>query len=51
MAKAPVKAPAQTLLQVLLQTLGENQFLSSGPEDCEPSVELEDFGKGGVEVE
>ena len=25
--------------------------LSSGPEDCEPSVEPEDFGKGGVEVE
>jgi hypothetical protein len=25
--------------------------LSSGPEDCEPSVEPEDFGKGEVEVE
>ena len=33
------------------QPLGENQFLSSGPEDCEPSVEPEDFGKGGVGVE
>ena len=29
----------------------ENQFLSLGPEDCEPSVEPEDFGKGGVGVE
>ena len=29
----------------------EAQFLSSGPEDCEPSVEPEDFGKGGVGVE
>jgi hypothetical protein len=29
----------------------ENQFLPSGPEDCEPSVDLKDFGKGGVEVE
>ena len=29
----------------------ENQFLPLGPEDCEPSVEPEDFGKGGVEVE
>jgi hypothetical protein len=27
------------------------QFLPLGPEDCEPSVEPEDFGKGGVEVE
>jgi len=25
--------------------------LSSGPKDCEPSVEPEDFGKGGVGVE
>ena len=31
--------------------LGVIQFLSSGPEDCEPSVEPEDFGKGGVGVE
>jgi hypothetical protein len=29
----------------------ENQFLPSGPEDCAPSVEPGDFGKGGVEVE
>jgi hypothetical protein len=37
--------------KVLPQALGKNQFLCSGPEDCEPSVEPEDFGKGGVEVE
>ena len=30
---------------------GWNQFLPSRPEDCEPLVEPEDFGKGGVEVE
>jgi hypothetical protein len=29
----------------------EVQFLFSGPEDCEPSVDPGDFGKGGVEVE
>ena len=34
-----------------IQPLVLNQFLSLGPEDCEPSVEPEDFGKGGVEVE
>ena len=28
----------------------ENQFLPFGPEDCEPSVDPEDFGKGGVGV-
>jgi hypothetical protein len=28
-----------------------NQFLPSRPEDCEPSVEPEDFGNGGVEAE
>jgi hypothetical protein len=33
------------------QALEWNQFLSSGPEDCEPSVEPEDFGKGGVRME
>lgn len=37
--------------QTLPQALGENQFLSSGPEDCEPSVDPERFGKGGVEAE
>jgi hypothetical protein len=36
--------------KVLPQALEENQFLPSGPEDCEPS-DPEDFGKGGVEVE
>src|ERR1700722_9794003 len=35
----------------LTQPLGWNQFLSSGPEDCEPSVDPGDFEKGGVEVE
>jgi hypothetical protein len=37
--------------QTLPQVLEWDQFLSSGPEDCEPSVEPEDFGKGGVGVE
>jgi hypothetical protein len=37
--------------KVLPQALRENQFLCPGPEDCEPSVGPEDFGKGGVEVE
>ena len=50
------KEPAHTIPiapqpKVLPQALEENQFLSSGPEDCEPSVDPEDFGKGGVEVE
>jgi hypothetical protein len=44
-AKLPPKAPKVT------QILGWNRFLSSGPEDCELSVDREDFGKGGVEVE
>jgi hypothetical protein len=38
-------------LTALTLALGSIQFLSLGPEDCEPSVELEDFGKGGVGVE
>ena len=37
--------------QTLPQALEWNQFLSSGPEDCEPSVDPKDFGKGGVKVE
>ena len=37
--------------KALTQTLGSPQFVSLGLEDCEPSVEPEDFGKGGVEVE
>jgi hypothetical protein len=38
-------------LPKLDKTLGESQFLSSGPEDCELSVDLEVFGREGVEVE
>ena len=33
------------------QPLGWYRFLSLGSEDCEPSVDPEDFGKEGVEVE
>jgi hypothetical protein len=49
--KALARAFAQP--QALPQVLEWGQFLSSGPEDCEPSVEPEDFGKRevGVEVE
>ena len=50
--KEPVHTiPIAPQAKVLPQALEENQFLSSGPEDCEPSVDPEDFGKGGVEVE
>jgi hypothetical protein len=42
---------ALLLTQLMTQLLKSNQILSSGPEDCEPSVDPEDFGKGGVEVE
>jgi hypothetical protein len=51
------KEPARTTLIMskplpnLNETLGESQFLCPGPEDCEPSVDPEDFEKGGVEVE
>ena len=51
------KEPARTRLTVtmtapsLAQPLEWNQFLSLGPEDCEPAVGLEGFGKGRVEVE
>jgi hypothetical protein len=31
--------------------LGESQFLPPGSEDCERSVDPEDFGKGEVEVD
>jgi hypothetical protein len=49
--KEPVHTiPIAPQLKVLAEALEENQFLSSGPEDCEPS-DPEDFGKGGVEVE
>jgi hypothetical protein len=47
----PKAAKAAKASLFVIQNLGWNQFLSSGPEDCEPSVEPEDFGKGGVEVE
>jgi hypothetical protein len=38
-------------IQALSKVSVENQVLSSGLEDCEPLADLEDFGKGGVEVE
>ena len=37
--------------QIVAQVSEWNQFLSSGPEDCEPSVDREGFEKGGVGVE
>ena len=50
--EAPVHTiPIAAQPKVWPQALEEDQFLSSGPEDCEPSVDPEDFGKGGVEVE
>jgi hypothetical protein len=45
------KAPAKAQTAPLTQTSGGDQFLSSGPEDCELSVDPEVFGRGGVEVE
>ena len=51
------KEPARTTpimskpLLNLDKTLEESRFLSPGPKDCEPSIDPEDFGKGGVEVE
>jgi hypothetical protein len=47
------KEPARTIVAVPKPKAQswEAQFLFSGPEDCEPSVDPEDFGKGGVEVE
>ena len=45
---AETKPKFVTLFETLLQALF--QFLSSGPGDCEPSVESEDFGRGGVGV-
>ena len=50
-AKPPAMVPAQTLSQTLPQPLRKNEFLSSGPEDSEPSVDAEVFGKGGVGVD
>ena len=49
MSKSPPKV--FKAVPICFLTSGLNQFLSSGPEDCEPSVDLEDSGKGGVEVE
>ncbi len=52
MSKLPPKAhKAAKASLFVIQNIGWYQFLSLGPEDCEPSVEPEDFGKGGVEVE
>src|SRR5437660_1057829 len=45
---APVKAQAAPPLTL---TLGEDRFLSSGPEDCELSVDPEVLGRGGVGVD
>jgi hypothetical protein len=45
------KVPPRVPLKATTQYIGSRQFLPLGPEDCEPSVEPEDFGKGGVEVE
>jgi hypothetical protein len=49
--KPKVMARAFAQSQTLPRVLEWNQFLSSGPEDCEPSVEPEDFGKEGAGVE
>ena len=54
MNKAPVKVTAPAKAQAappLTLTLGEDRFLSSGPEDCELSVDPEGFERGGVGVE
>jgi hypothetical protein len=47
------KEPARTIPAVPKPQVPRtwSQVLPLGPEDCEPSVDLEDFGKGGVEVE
>jgi hypothetical protein len=47
----PTKAVTKDPPEAATQTLVPPQFVSLGLEDCEPSVEPEDFGKGGVEVE
>ena len=52
MTKLPPKAAKAAKASLFLtQNLGWNLFLSSGPEDCELSVDPEVFGRGGVEVE
>ena len=52
-ATAPTKAPTKAqAASPLIQTLGGDQFLSSGPGDCELSVDPEVFGRGvGVDSE
>jgi hypothetical protein len=48
------KEPARTIPAApkpQVPQASENQFLPSGLEDCEPSVDPEDFGKRGVGVE
>jgi hypothetical protein len=47
-AAAETKPKFVTLFEILLQALF--QFLSSDPEDCEPSLDPEDFGRVGVGV-
>ena len=49
--KEPARTRPAALKPKVDKVWGWNQFLPSRPEDCEPSVEPEDFGKGGVEVE
>ena len=51
MPKPQAEARAFAQPQTLPQVSEWDRFLSSGPEDREPSVEPEDFGKGEVEVE
>ena len=49
--KEPARTRPAALKPKADKAWGENQFQPSRPEDCEPSVEPEDFGKGGVGVE
>ena len=51
MAPAPAKAQNKAQVAPLTQTLGGDWFLSSGPGDCELSVDPEVFGRGGVGVD
>ena len=45
---APTTQAKADLINPMIQSSEGDRFLSSGPEDCEPSVDPEDFGKGGV---
>jgi hypothetical protein len=49
--KLKVMARAFAQSRTLTQVLEWNQFLSSGTEDCELSVDPKDFRKGVVRVE